>query len=684
MGHDLAALETVLARFPDRRSTSAGWQVRCPAHKDDHASLSVSRGGDGRVLLHCHAGCTTQDIIAAIGLTMSDLFSASNRPKSNRQTVYDYRDEGGVLLYQVVRLHGKQFRQRRPDGDGGWVWNLRDVRRVVYRLPDLVGHPAVFIVEGEKDAERLWAAALPATTSPHGAGKWREEYAQQLLAAGVRRVAVLPDNDPPGEAHARVVAQSCHDAGILALVVPLPGLPEKGDVSDWLTNHTADELVALVKAAPPFNPSQPVAASFKLELTSLAELLAKPDPQNDWVVTDRIPVGGVCLVAGPPKAGKSTLARALALAVAGGTPWLGWTTRPGAVWYLAFEDKPEELRRHFRRMGATGSEPLSLFVGQAPGDMLTSLQARAIQEHPVLIVVDTLQRVLKARDFSDYAEVTLRFEPLLKLARDTGTALVLLTHASTHQKRHGLDAVLGSTALSGSVDQVFVLARTDDRRVLSSIQRIGPDLEPIVLTLEERTGHIRQAGLERDARGRDIAGRILEALRTAGSEATTESWIRARVEGRGLEIARELRRLHGIGRLCRSGAGVRNAPYVYGIGDSRSHEGAVTSTEGGGARSRVTAVDKSLPFDPDDSRSLDPVQVVRSGYGLLNQVAGSGAGIGSIGGNCPTNPADQPQAQSPPSESVVSTPDEAAPPSTGGGVSVIRSDVPPRGGYVEF
>jgi len=134
--------------------------------------------------------------------------------------------------------------------------------------------------------------------------------------------------------------------------------------------------------------------------------------------------------------------------------------------------------------------------------MLADLHARAREEHPVLIVVDTLQRLIRAKDFSDYAEVTLKFEPLLKLARETSAALLLLTHASTHQKRKGLDAVLGSTALSGSVDQVFMVSRSEKRRTLSSIQRIGTDLEPVVLTLDERTGQLELGGRERDAVGR--------------------------------------------------------------------------------------------------------------------------------------------------------------------------------------
>jgi len=100
-------------------------------------------------------------------------------------------------------------------------------------------------------------------------------------------------------------------------VIALPGLPPKGDVSDWLATHTVDELKALVHEAPLFNPQQLVSQPFKLALTSLADLLAAPDESTDWLVDVRVPAGSVCLLVGVPKAGKSTLAE----------PW-PWPSRP--------------------------------------------------------------------------------------------------------------------------------------------------------------------------------------------------------------------------------------------------------------------------------------------------------------------------------------------------------------------
>ena len=133
----------ILSRLRGVRQNGSGWTARCPAHEDRRASLSVGLGDDGRTLVHCHAGCSPESVMSAIGLTMQDLMPSDNdngRPKGKPQIVasYDYRDEYGELLFQVVRMAPKSFRQRRPKPGGGWLWNLQGVRRVLYRLPELV------------------------------------------------------------------------------------------------------------------------------------------------------------------------------------------------------------------------------------------------------------------------------------------------------------------------------------------------------------------------------------------------------------------------------------------------------------------------------------------------------------------------------------------------------------------
>lgn len=159
---------------------------------------------------------------------------------------YDYRDEKNDLLFQVVRKPGHKFLQRRPDGGGDWIWNLEGVRRVVYRLHELINHEGiVFVCEGEKDVDNVRALGLIATTNPGGAGKWREEYSAYLSD---RDVVILPDNDEPGRNHADLVERSLKITAKSVKVLKLPGLGDKEDVSDWIgRGGTREQLEELSK-----------------------------------------------------------------------------------------------------------------------------------------------------------------------------------------------------------------------------------------------------------------------------------------------------------------------------------------------------------------------------------------------------------------------------------------------------
>src|SRR5208282_4186453 len=131
-------IELVLSRLPTATRNGDGWIALCPAHDDKNPSLSITQGADRRVLLHCHAGCSPEAVCESIGLKLADLFPG--KPERNggpRKVVatYDYTDEGGVLLHQKLRYVPKDFSMRRPDGKGGWIRNLKGVRRVLYRLP---------------------------------------------------------------------------------------------------------------------------------------------------------------------------------------------------------------------------------------------------------------------------------------------------------------------------------------------------------------------------------------------------------------------------------------------------------------------------------------------------------------------------------------------------------------------
>lgn len=210
-----------------RQSSPTQWESRCPVgrnhkHGDRNPSLGVSEGVDGKTLIYCHGGCTVRDIAGELGLKLTDLFpdrpGAAHIEGGRRiRATYDYYDEDGTLVFQVVRYDPKDFRQRRPDGKGGWVHSIKDIQeRPLYHLPQvraaIDAGQTVWIVEGEKDAENLqWHVDGAVTTNSGGAGKWRPEYDRQL--AGARDVIIIQDADGPGTAHARLVARRLMDLG---------------------------------------------------------------------------------------------------------------------------------------------------------------------------------------------------------------------------------------------------------------------------------------------------------------------------------------------------------------------------------------------------------------------------------------------------------------------------------------
>lgn len=253
-----------IAEYLGARPSGDGWIARCPAHDDYRPSLSIGEGDDGRTLLHCFAGCSIGDITRAMGIEVKELFPPDPTYEGREvEDVYQYTDEDGNVLYEVVRFFPKGFMQRRPDPskESGYVWETRGVRRVLYGLKylkeDIEKGDPIFIVEGEKDVHTMWKLGLAATTIAGGAGaKWLPEYTEALRGADV---IVLPDNDKTGREFAQKVANALYGKVKSLCVVELPGLPEKGDISDWIDmGHTLEELRQIVSNTPEWQPTAPV------------------------------------------------------------------------------------------------------------------------------------------------------------------------------------------------------------------------------------------------------------------------------------------------------------------------------------------------------------------------------------------------------------------------------------------
>ena len=244
------------------RTGNDAYTARCPVHEaDGHGhkpSLSVARGDKVDVVLNCHAGCGHAAIFKALGIESKATGKAGSAGTSKRiVATYPYQDATGATLFEKVRLEPKDFRIRHRDATGAEVWNKpAGIEPPLYRLPAVAAAIAdgtpIYLVEGEKDADRLVAAGLCATTNFEGAAKgtqkqkWRDSYTAALAGADV---VLLPDNDEPGRAHMQHVAAALAGKALVRWL-ELPGLPAKGDVSDWLNaGHSVDELKALAANA---------------------------------------------------------------------------------------------------------------------------------------------------------------------------------------------------------------------------------------------------------------------------------------------------------------------------------------------------------------------------------------------------------------------------------------------------
>lgn len=254
--------------------------------------------------------------------------------KPREVAAYDYRDESGNLLFQVVRFSPKTFRQRKPDGKGAWIWNIEGSRRVLYRLPELISSDSsfhVFVPEGEKDVDNVRALGegFQATTNPGGAGKWRDEYSESLKD---RTVILLPHNDKAGRDHAFSVGVSLLKVGACIKAILLPNLPEKGDVSDWINaGGTADQLWKLVAEAPDITSEEKLSAAIGIEVPAEKKLpfktareIANSTPQEPpWIVKPWVAAGSVTELVGKAKlAGKTTFLSHLVKSVLDDLPFL--------------------------------------------------------------------------------------------------------------------------------------------------------------------------------------------------------------------------------------------------------------------------------------------------------------------------------------------------------------------------
>ena len=215
---------------PRIRLADGSWMARCPAHDDRDPSLHITPK-EGRVLLHCFAGCSYQEIVNALKISSPSIGGVED--------IYVYTDEAGNPLFRKIRFFPKDFIIERYE-NGRWEAGLGSTRRVLFNLQGVIQAKKVYIVEGEKDVKALLNAGLVATTNPNGASeKIVDEYIKPLAG---KRVIIIPDNDQAGMRHARDWADKLKGlANVYILKLP----SEYKDVSDFLGSRRLSDLLSI-------------------------------------------------------------------------------------------------------------------------------------------------------------------------------------------------------------------------------------------------------------------------------------------------------------------------------------------------------------------------------------------------------------------------------------------------------
>jgi hypothetical protein len=310
-----------------------------PNHEDKNASFNFNNltgqyycHGCGKKgdFIHFYAKINGLDTKRDFGKILRGISNDFGIPwqeqQSHTEKTYNYTDEQGNLLYQVVRMIPKDFRQRRPGNNGKpWIWDLKNVERVLYNLPQVIKASEILIVEGEKDADTLNNLGFTATTCPMGAKKWRPEYNEPLKG---KDIVLMPDNDLEGKEHMTQVAMSLNGQVKSLKLIELPGLPSKGDVSDFIAKYNDDrdgaleKLSFLIEEAGPYEPpKKPTIENAILQAKDFIalELPAKKHFLNPWLTEQSI-----TLISGWRGTGKTWLALSILDAVSKGNSFGPW------------------------------------------------------------------------------------------------------------------------------------------------------------------------------------------------------------------------------------------------------------------------------------------------------------------------------------------------------------------------
>lgn len=435
----LVSIESMLRHYGSLPDSHNRWRCLFPErHQNGDAKHSVTADDRAKCWSQLCFGTKGMDVFGVVGLleglpTFADqkrrvmeiggITDSGNR-KGQRRIVatYDYTDENGVVLFQVVRFHPKDFRQRRSDAHGGWTWNVHGVRLLLYHLPDLLKAETVLILEGEKDVDTSYRLGLPegwaATCNAMGAGKWRPEYSDSLHG---KRVVILPDADDPGRRHGELVARSLTEKAAAILTV---SLPHGKDLSEWAeAGGTAEAFALLLDQVEPYSLTEAERTAVDAGPWSRAQtakdFLSAIDEDVPMLYPSLLARGSITECFSPRGIGKTHAAH-----------WLGVTlAKEGKrVLLLDRDNSRREVKRRLKAWGAEGLVHLKVLTRDEVPPLTDAEKWRAFpfQDYD-LMLIDSLESSTEGCGEQDSAKPSRAIAPLLDIAhRDNGPAILVL------------------------------------------------------------------------------------------------------------------------------------------------------------------------------------------------------------------------------------------------------------------
>ncbi len=517
-----SSLNKLLARLENVSGVNGSFKASCPAHDDLNPSLSISPGEDGRILLHCHTGCSPDAILEAIGLGWSDLFpnspeggqekrscpnpgsgqlrgdwppsAAEPVPKSRASQAepppeqfgrpsheYVYQNAEGEPIGRVHRwdLPGGQKRFR-PSArkSGRWQTGWPESPIPLYRLPELANESTVYIVEGEKCVEAARSIGLTATTSLGGSSGPRKS---DWISLAGKNCIICPDNDGPGEKYAAKVAEILNelDPAAQVRVLRLPELRPKDDIADFIAERRAtgranEEIRAEIESLPTDAGSPLRACSGNLRLRPFSEVERRP---VDWIWPNWLARGKFILFAGDPGLGKSLVSTDLAARISKPGIWPDGNTNtlpPGDVVFLSAEDdihdtirpRLEAAEADLDRVqlvertteSAERSEPDPAWIS-LEDDIGNLDMALSTATNPTLLVIDPLPSFFRRTNDYKNAELRKALTPLLELARKHSISILAVTHLNKNQNQCSQYRTSGSIAYTALARIAWTLVK---------------------------------------------------------------------------------------------------------------------------------------------------------------------------------------------------------------------------------